>query len=113
MENRNFAALNITINLLNSLPYGTAFKKWLPLAAVSVLTLVYLANCLTPFRLTNDTVRYVNIKEWMEAGRPAGSGSANDFLPYGYVWFLMLLEKLGLKTRGTVLESVQKEACGC
>ncbi|MGB9990504.1 biotin synthase BioB [Pseudoduganella rhizocola] len=24
-----------------------------------------------------------------------------------------LLEKLGLKTRGTVLESVQKEACGC
>jgi hypothetical protein len=71
-------------------------KTTLPALIVLALLGLYIANCFTPLRLTNDTVRYFNIKEWLEAGRPQGHGAANEFLPYGYVWFLMALEKLHL-----------------
>lgn len=63
---------------------------------IIALTVIYLANCFTPVRLTNDTVRYLKIKEWLEAGRPEGDAAGQDFLPYGYIWFLLLLEKLHL-----------------
>jgi len=33
-----------------------------PLIILLVLTAVYLANCFTPLRLTNDTVRYIAVK---------------------------------------------------
>jgi hypothetical protein len=63
---------------------------------IFLLFLVYVVNAFTPLRLTFDTVRYFKIKEWIEAGRPAGVDAATDFLPAGYVWFLYLLEKLGI-----------------
>src|SRR5687767_8049909 len=63
---------------------------------ISVLLIIYLVNCFTPIRLTFDTVRYLKIKEWIEAGRPPGAEAAGDFLPHGYVWFLYLLGKLGI-----------------
>ncbi|HYE55630.1 MAG TPA: hypothetical protein VD996_12330 [Chitinophagaceae bacterium] len=66
----------------------------IPLVIISVLSLIYFANFFTPLRLTNDTVRYFNIKDWLEAGQPAGAPAGNDFLPHGYVWFLMLLSQL-------------------
>jgi hypothetical protein len=70
-------------------------KTKIPLL-ISLLLLVYLINCFTPLRLTFDTIRYLNIKEWIEAGRPPGTEAATDFLPHGYVWFLYLLSALHL-----------------
>jgi hypothetical protein len=58
------------------------------------LLMLYAVNCFTPLRLTFDTIRYFKIKEWIEAGRPAGAEAASDFLPAGYVWFLYVLGKL-------------------
>ena len=54
----------------------------------------YILNCFGPLRLTNDTVRYLNIKAWMDAGSPANGIEAKEFLPHGYIWFLILLDKL-------------------
>lgn len=68
----------------------------IPLFIIIALVLIYFINCFTPLRLTNDTVRYLRIKEWIEAGKPAGDAAGKDFLPFGYVWFLMLLSKLHL-----------------
>ncbi|HEY0678687.1 MAG TPA: hypothetical protein VGD17_10400 [Chitinophagaceae bacterium] len=59
-----------------------------------ILTAVYIINCFTPLRLTNDTVRYLNINTWLEDGKPHGAPASKDFLPYGYVWFLFVLSKL-------------------
>lgn len=70
--------------------------KKLPIIAVVMLAMIYIANCFTPLRLTNDTVRYINIAEWLQAGKPANDPAGNDFLPLGYVWFLILLSKLSL-----------------
>jgi hypothetical protein len=64
------------------------------LVSIAALLVVYLANCLSPLRLNFDTIRYLHIKEWIEAGRPSGHVAATDFLPHGYVWFLLLLEKV-------------------
>lgn len=71
-------------------------RNLLPALIILLLLGLYIANCFTPLRLTNDTVRYFNLKEWLEAGKPANHPAANDFFPYGYVWFLVLLEKLHL-----------------
>lgn len=71
-------------------------QKYSGVLLVSALVVLYLVNCLSPLRLTNDTVRYLNIKEWIEAGKPAGAPAGRDFLPFGYVWFLVLLSKLSL-----------------
>lgn len=71
-------------------------QKYFRVLLVLALVALYLINCLSPLRLTNDTVRYFNIKEWIEAGKPAGAPAATDFLPYGYVWFLLVLQKLSL-----------------
>lgn len=54
----------------------------------------YILNCFGPLRLTNDTVRYLNIKTWMDVGSPANGIEAKEFLPHGYIWFLILLDKL-------------------
>ncbi|HEX2684243.1 MAG TPA: hypothetical protein VHL77_09935, partial [Ferruginibacter sp.] len=77
-----------------------------PLIILLALTAVYIANCFTPLRLTNDTVRYITIKEWMEAGKPADHPAANEFLPYGYVWFLLILSKLGI-AKSVVISFIQ------
>jgi hypothetical protein len=71
-------------------------KTTVPSLVILALLGLYIANCFTPLRLTNDTVRYLNIKEWLEAGKPQGHAATNEFLPYGYVWFLLALEKLHL-----------------
>ena len=71
-------------------------QKYSGVLLVSAFVALYLVNCLSPLRLTNDTVRYFNIKEWVEAGKPAGAPAAGDFLPFGYVWLLLLLSKLAL-----------------
>ena len=68
--------------------------RQLILISIAALLVVYLANCFSPLRLNFDTIRYINIKEWIEAGRPAGNEAGKDFLPHGYVWFLLLLEKV-------------------
>jgi hypothetical protein len=70
------------------------FRQAFPILVIAGLIGIYLANCFTPLRLTNDTIRYINIKEWIEAGKPANDPAGKDFLPYGYVWFLWLLSKL-------------------
>src|SRR4051812_43611960 len=61
---------------------------------VLVLVCIYLVNCFTPIRMTYDTIRYLHIKEWIENGKPVSDPAASDFLPHGYVWFLILLDKL-------------------
>lgn len=71
-------------------------KTIVPRLIVLALLGLYIANCFSPLRLTNDTLRYLGIMEWMEAGRPQQHLAAKDFFPYGYVWFLLGLEKLHL-----------------
>ena len=80
-------------------PTSTTLSKWkssLPLYCCLVLLLIYFANCFTPLRLTRDTIHYLNLKDWIENGFPANSPEARDFLPYGYVTFLLVLSKLHL-----------------
>ncbi len=62
------------------------FNKWL--GVIGIILIVYLANCFTPLRLTNDTVRYFTLVEDMKGEWPADFGQPHDFLPYGYVYFL-------------------------
>lgn len=84
----------ITSNHIKQTP-----KKFdLLLLIALILIAIYVINCFTPLRLNNDTVRYLKIKEWIEAGRPPGDPAAKEFLPHGYVWFLLLLSRLHLAT---------------
>ena len=59
-----------------------------------MLACIYILNFFSPFRLTHDTIRYIDLKEWFETGRPADARAAKDYLPYGYVFFLLFLSKL-------------------
>jgi len=67
-----------------------------------MLAILYFINCFTPFRLTNDTVRYFAIKETMEGSWPEEFGARNDFLPPGYAYFLMALSKSGILNSFTI-----------
>ena len=58
---------------------------------ITLLIVIYFVNFFTPLRLTNDTVRYLTIKESIE-----NHISVDDYLPYGYVFFLFFLSKLHL-----------------
>ena len=64
------------------------------MAAAGVVVIVYLINFFTPFRLTNDTVRYFALLEDRQGTWPAAFGQPKDFLPLGYVFFLELLSWL-------------------
>lgn len=66
------------------------------MAATGVVVIVYLVNFFTPFRLTNDTVRYFALLEERLGTWPDAFGHTNDFLPYGYVFFLEGLARLHL-----------------
>lgn len=65
-------------------------------AATGVVVVVYLINCFTPFRLTNDTVRYFALMEDRLGTWPDSFGQPTDFLPVGYVYFLEILARLHL-----------------
>ena len=69
----------------------------LTLIFVGLLCVAFIVNFFTPLRLTNDTVRYLTIKEAVENQTPV-----NDYLPYGYVFFLLILGKLHLLYSFTV-----------
>lgn len=72
------------------------YKRWW-IIGVGIVFCVYLVNCwATSFRLTNDTVRYFALLENLEGTWPATLKKRNDFLPYGYVYFLAILSKLHL-----------------
>lgn len=72
------------------------YKRWW-IIGVGIVICVYLVNCLaTSFRLTNDTVRYFALLEDLEGTWPATLKKRDDFLPYGYVYFLAILSKLHL-----------------
>jgi hypothetical protein len=80
-------------------PIPATLSKWkssLPLYCCVLLLVIYFANCFTPLRLTHDTIHYLNLKDWIENGFPPNSPEARDFLPYGYVTFLLVLSKLHL-----------------
>jgi len=64
---------------------------------VGFLCVAFIVNFFTPLRLTNDTVRYLTIKEAVENQTPV-----SDYLPYGYVFFLLILGKLHLLYSFTV-----------
>lgn len=64
--------------------------------ATCLIVLVYLANCLTPFRMHVDTMRYFAIKERIEVGYAKDADTALDYLPYGYTALLLLLSKIGI-----------------
>ncbi|WP_276479408.1 hypothetical protein [Paraflavitalea pollutisoli] len=72
------------------------------MAATGVVVVVYLLDFFTPFRLTNDTVRYFALLEQRLGTWPASFGSSNDFLPYGYVFFLEGLARLHILTPFTI-----------
>lgn len=60
-----------------------------------ILSVAYMANSFTHFRLGNDVLRYIQLKEWLETGKHPVMEMGNH-LPYGYPVFLLLLSKLGL-----------------
>lgn len=61
-----------------------------------ILLILYLIGCFSPLRLEFDSVRYFAIKDCLDAGCPADSAAAKDFLPYGYPILLLALSKVGL-----------------
>jgi len=66
------------------------------LIITSALALIYFANCFTHLRLTNDTLRYFILTESLEGIRTADTATQKEFLPLGYVYFLLLLAKLNI-----------------
>lgn len=79
---------------------GSKYKGWA--VVLGILTAIYCINFFTPFRLTNDTIRYFILKEAVAGTLPAGFGTINDFLPYGYVWFLLVLSWLKVLSPFTI-----------
>lgn len=75
-------------------------KGWLFL--IGILVAAYLANCFTPLRVSYDSIRYFALKETIEGSWPAEFGVQKDFLPYGYVLFLLTLSKLGILSAFTI-----------
>jgi hypothetical protein len=61
-----------------------------------IVALIYLANCFTHLRLTNDTLRYFTLTETLAGIRPPDTATQKEFLPYGYVIFLLTLYKLNI-----------------
>lgn len=59
-----------------------------------IVATLYLANCFTHFRLTNDTLRYFTLTETLAGVRAPDPSTQKEFLPYGYVFFLLILYKL-------------------
>jgi hypothetical protein len=66
------------------------FLKW----SVCILAILFFLNCFTPLRLHYDMLRYFAIKDCIESKCPP-EADPNDYLPYGYTVFLLLLSKLG------------------
>lgn len=79
---------------------GATSRIWIVIAGL--LAIIYFINCFTPLRLTNDTVRYLAIMERTDGSWPAEFGAYNDFLPMGYVYFLMGLSKLHILNSFTI-----------
>src|ERR1700754_2694607 len=61
-----------------------------------IFLILYLIGCFSPLRLEFDSIRYFAIKDCLDAGCPADSAAAKDFLPYGYPVLLLALSKVGL-----------------
>ncbi|AXY76785.1 hypothetical protein D3H65_23545 [Paraflavitalea soli] len=78
--------------------HSSLFYNRLWIASTGILIIIYFANCFTPFRLTNDTVRYFTLLEDLQGTLPAGFEKPADFLPFGYVYFLAGLSTLHLLT---------------
>jgi len=64
--------------------------------ATAMLLLLYLLNCLTPLRIHYDMLRYYAIRDCLEFGCAPDSVAAQDYLPYGYTYLLLVLSKLGI-----------------
>ena len=73
---------------------GNRRQNILSLSLLCCLAAVHLAMCFSPFRITQDVIRYMLLEEWMEQGFPKGTRAYHDFLPYGYSSLLFLLAKL-------------------
>ena len=59
-----------------------------------IVAVIYLANSFTHLRLTNDTLRYFALTETLAGARAPDANTQKEFLPYGYVFFLLILYKL-------------------
>jgi hypothetical protein len=59
-----------------------------------IIGLAYIITSFSPLRLTNDTVRYFTLLETQLGTWPTEFGKVDDFLPWGYVYFLVGLERL-------------------
>jgi hypothetical protein len=69
-----------------------------------ILVVLYLLNCFTPLRIHYDMLRYFAILDCLNYGCPPDSVAAQDYLPYGYTYLLLILAKLGvLKSFSIVL----------
>lgn len=72
---------------------GSSSDKFWKVALV-LLIVAYLCNFFTPLRLTNDTIRYFRLMEVQLGTWPAPH--FKDFLPFGYIWTLLVLAKAGI-----------------
>lgn len=66
-----------------------------PAFILLILSVAYMINSFTHFRLGNDVLRYIQLKEWLETGKQPVMDIGNN-LPYGYPVFLLLLSKFSL-----------------
>jgi hypothetical protein len=68
------------------------------LSAIGIVALVYLLQCLSPLRLSEDAVRYLLISNSIAEGRLVGING----VPPGYPAFVALLDRLNLATSVTL-----------
>jgi hypothetical protein len=73
-----------------------AISRKIGLFLVITLGAIYLINCLSPLRISFESIRYLLLEDWMEGGFRPGAWVARDFIPYGYGYTLLLLSKLHL-----------------
>ena len=71
---------------------ATRLRTHTQLIAISVIGAIYVLQALTPMRLDNDSVVYLNMARNMTDGLPLQSTG----LPAGYPAFISLLERIGL-----------------
>jgi hypothetical protein len=73
-----------------------AFSRKIGLIVLISLGAIYLINCLSPLRISFESIRYLLLEDWMEGGFQQGTWVIRDFIPYGYGYTLLLLSKLHL-----------------
>ncbi len=90
-------------NLVGPKFYNTPqFMKNFDTSLFILVVILVVLNVFSPLRLNTDSVRYVNIMEYLNGSLDHNSIAAHDFFPLGYPRLLQLLGKLNIFNSFTV-----------